>query len=40
MDDCSRRTWIYLLHVKSEALKFFKEFKAKVELVGNRRSAN
>lgn len=31
IDDCTRKTWIYFLHEKSEAFKFFKEFKAKAE---------
>jgi len=28
IDDCTRKTWIYFLHEKSEAYKLFKEFKA------------
>ena len=31
IDDCSRKTWIYFLKEKSEAFKFFTEFKAMVE---------
>ena len=31
IDDCSRKTWVYFLKEKSEAFKFFTEFKAMVE---------
>lgn len=36
IDDYSRKTWFYFLHEKVEAFKFFKEFKAKVELESGR----
>jgi len=31
IDDFSRKTWVYFLHEKSEALAMFKKFKARVE---------
>lgn len=31
VDDCSRKTWVYLLHEKSEVLQRFIDFKAQVE---------
>ena len=31
IDDCSRKTWVYILQEKSEAFNVFKIFKARVE---------
>ncbi|KAB2625790.1 hypothetical protein D8674_017450 [Pyrus ussuriensis x Pyrus communis] len=31
-DDCTRMTWVYFLRYKSEALEYFKRFKAMTEL--------
>lgn len=31
IDDCTRKTWVYFLKEKSEALEVFKTFKAQAE---------
>ena len=37
IDDYSRKTWIYFLKVKSEVFEKFKEFKALIENISDKR---
>ena len=37
IDDYSRKTWIYLLKAKNEVFEKFKEFKALIENLSNKR---
>jgi hypothetical protein len=37
IDDCSRKTWIYLLKKKDEVFNKFQEFKAKIENLTNKK---
>ena len=37
IDDCSRKTWIYFLKTKDEVFSKFKEFKALIENLSERK---